>query len=129
MAYKVPYLPPLPQIIQILNVNGKNSGSTIMQKSSPLGKFYPMNVSFELVSVSGLVTASTVSLGSNSATYNNIMAATLLTNLTTALDIRNITLNTGLVTLAANTDVYLNVTGVATATTFNFNVYLLGWVI
>lgn len=129
MAYKVPYIAPLPQIIRIENVNGKSSGSTLMQASSQLGKFYPINVAFEIVDVSGLITAATVSIGTNSTTYNNIMAATLLTNLTAILDIRNITLNTGLVVLPASTDVYLKVTGAATATTFDFNVYLLGWVI
>lgn len=70
--------------------------------------------------VSGYVSPATISIGSNASTYNNIMTATSLVGLDTVGEsyIYFLPSATVFASTAAASDIYVNVTVAATATTY-----------
>lgn len=82
-----------------------------------------------LESSSGVVLNSFVySLGSNASSYNNIVSNPGLSVLTTAGSFANQFPGGGIqiASIAPNTDIYINLTGAVTATTFRIGVEIFG---
>lgn len=108
--------------------DGKTAAATKIGTTANAGlRFMPILCFIELLSVATLITACTLSVGSNTTADNNIVAAVLLTGLTSS----NLSLPVALIanpsSVAPNTDVFVKVTIGATAGTFNLRCDLLGY--
>lgn len=116
-------------IFQVQNVDGKTIGNTSMFDSVSTG-WYFLWASFWSNNAGGVVTPPTVSIGTNSPNFNDIMPAASLTGLTGS----NLTLTIPIITaairspFAAGTTITLRVSVAATATSFNFDTVLVGLV-
>jgi len=109
-------------------VDGTSVGNTLLF-TVPSGKtFVPLTASYVLSTVSGLAIVSTISMGSNSSTYNNISSATLLTGLSTQGEALNINLSSPQ-TVSGSTDIFVRVSIASTATTYNLKASIIGYYI
>lgn len=105
-----------------------NGTTTIFTTDSSSGRFYPISVVCECTSTSGFVVVASVSVGTNSSSFNNILAITALTGTgaaNTYLSTATGTTATG--SIAAGTAVVLKVTTAATATTFVIKAVIAGF--
>lgn len=100
------------------------AASTIL---TPGSRFYPISVTFELTSVSGFAVVASASVGTNSTSFNNILAITALTSVSTANNILTVPLSSVIASVAASTAIAVKVTTPATATTYVLKVSLLGY--
>lgn len=109
-----------PKTISIISVPGISLISTGVQTLfTTTGRFYPMSLMFELTSVSAFVAVATISFGSNAGSFNNILAASALTGVSTVNNILSFNLDLSVVSsIAASTNVGINVTVGATASTY-----------
>jgi hypothetical protein len=112
-------------------VNGKTTGTTLLYtlEASSLN-FYPFAVIPRSSSpgVSGVTTGPTVSIGSNATSYNNIAAASLLSNaLTTLTGGNSLSAAVQSPALAGGTQIYANVTIGAIATNYTLKYDILGY--
>lgn len=124
MAYKS-----APNLVAITKngIDGKTTGATVIGTTDPKMRFVPLYVSAEPTGVSGLVTVSSLSVGTNSATFNNILVATALTGAITA----NFLVNTPITALSPSvvpgTSISVNITVGAVGTTYNLRVSVIGF--
>lgn len=118
------------QIVSKYIVTGINgtavADTTIATTAAGLGRFYPFGVRFVLTSVNTLTVSPTVSVGTNSPNFNNIIPATTLTTLVTANDYLPILLVAVAPSVAASTAIKCRVSVGATAVTYTFAVHLVG---
>lgn len=114
----------------IATVTGTSTGATTIYtlEASTLN-FYPIMVIFRAVSISGVVIIPTVSVGTNSTSYNNIATGSLLSSV-----LSTIGANGGApqaastsIPLAGGSVIKANVTIGATATSYTFNVEVIGF--
>lgn len=111
----------------VSSVNAKTTGSTkIITIPSGLGSFYPTSVRIVATAANTVIVPAIVQVGTNSSTYNNILAATTLTALTAVNLYQNYPLIVALTKVDAGTDIYVNVTTGATATTLTLTVSIIG---
>lgn len=101
--------------------------TTLFTTRAGSARFYPTYAHVKLATVSGFVAAAALSIGSNSATFDNISVITALTGLSTANDFFRTILNAIPSSIAASTDVKANVTTAAIATTYTVDVFLVGF--
>jgi hypothetical protein len=113
------------------SIDAKTTGATkIATTENGSQRFIPKTVIIELTAATAVTVVATLSVGTNSATYNNILAATALTGLSALNNIVMIHLPaTAISSIAPNTDIYVNVTIGATATTANIRVDVDGYYI
>lgn len=111
---------------KISGIDGKSSGSTLFF-TSEVANYRCLYLVLDLTTVSGLVTASTVSVGTNASSYNNLLSGTLLTALSSASSSIVIPMTGVAPDIAGATNIYLNVSGLAIATTYTFNATLVGF--
>ena len=91
-------------------------------------RFIPTALIFELITVSVFTTVPTISFGQNGGSFNDIIAATPLTGVSSANNIIRLVIpNTVLSSIAANTAVGINVTVAAVSTTYAGNFYVKGF--
>ena len=122
------YVPRLEKIV-LKGVNVKNTGSTLIGTTeNGSSRFYPLFAIIEIATASIITVVGAASIGTNSSSYNNILAITTLTGLTAVNNILNLNL-AGVVStsVAPNTDIYLKVTTGFIATTATADVHLLGY--
>lgn len=101
------------------NVNLKNTGATLLfTQPNTQSSYFPFRIRVFSGNVSGITGAPTISIGTNASSYNNILAATALTGLTTAGTYIDYAPTYPLAPIAFNTSVFVNVTIGATGTTF-----------
>lgn len=109
------------------NVNGKTTGATVVFTTLDSTKlFFPYRIRIYLTNPSGVVTPPTISVGTNASSYNNMLAATALTGLTTSGTYLDFPIISPVTALAAGVDVNVNVTVGANATTYGFRVAVYG---
>jgi len=108
------------------SLNGKNTGSTKVFTPS-VGNFFTTGVSFSLTSVSGLVVAPTVTVGTNASSYDDILPVSALTLLTTVNNYLYIPITTQSKMASSGTDIFVKVTIGAIATTYTLSVSLSGF--
>lgn len=110
-------------------MDGKTTGTTtLFTTDNGTERFYPIITIFEITNGSAILSVGTISVGTNSATYNNIQAAAALTGLTATNNI--IMFNSALSAIssvAANTAVLSNITVGFTATTATLKVTIIGF--
>lgn len=114
--------------LTIKGVNAKNTGATLVGTTeNGTARFYPVMVVFEMTVASVIAIVPTVSIGTNSATYNNILAAAALTGMTTANSMICSSVVGAVNSVAPNTGINVNVSVGATATTATLDIHVLGY--
>lgn len=125
MAYKIPVFTNLDRLF-IASIDMTTTGNYEFL-TVPLGKTYiPIRLFIELTNVSGLISVSTVSLGTNSPNYNNMIGETLLTGLNTVNESFNIQPTNSTFLPHNEETIFLRISGVAVATTYLGTAHLLG---
>lgn len=111
----------------VKNVDGKTAASTlIFTTDNGAKRFHPIMIRVVVSSAITITVVPTVSVGANSPDYNDILGATVLTSLTAVNKMSNFDIAIAANSVAANTGVYVKVTGIATATTCNIDVAVFG---
>lgn len=100
---------------------------TTLNGGEAQSRFVPMYAQVITDTVSGLVSVATISLGTNATDYNNVVAASAMTGLTSANLFMPITIASGASSIAHGTDLYVKVTVAAVGTTYKFRVILWGY--
>jgi hypothetical protein len=119
-------------VYAVSNIDGTvlNGTTKIFTTDASSGRFYPTSIVCECVSTSGFVVVPSVSIGTNSASYNNVLAITVLTG-SGAANLYVGSTPTGIIagggSIPAGTDVVLKVTTAATATTFVIKAIIMGF--
>jgi len=90
-------------------------------------KFHPLFVIFKVSSGSVITLVPTISIGTNSTSYDNIIPATLLTGLISVDKYIKADIIGVIDAVSANTSIYCKVTGIATATTMVVDVHIFGY--
>ena len=107
-------------------INLKNTGATLLfnsiNSSSP---FFPSLIRIYTNNATGIVTPPTLSIGTNASSYNNIRAVTLTTASASGQYVDYLP-SYPLAPLAANAEVYVNVTIAAIATTYSARFAIYG---
>ena len=121
---------PLPLAVMRYTNSGldlKTAAATVLctTRSTP-PRFHPMEVIFEVTSADTVTTVPTCALGT-SPTYSDVLAATPLTGLTASNTLLRVPIVTAVSSPLTATDLYVNVTVGATATTCTGKVILLGY--
>jgi hypothetical protein len=88
--------------------------------------FEPLLIQFGVQSATGIISVPTVSVGTNSPTYNNILGAMALTGLTGAGSHTVVLPSPGSMEALYGTDIYANVTGAGVGTELTISVDLIG---
>ena len=110
------------------SIDAKTTGSTLLFTTKSNERFYPTSITMEVTAASVIVGVCTLSIGTNSATYNNILAATALTGMTAANKVVSMNLTSLVIdSIAASTGVYVNITVGATATTKTIKITIHGY--
>lgn len=108
--------------------NGKTTGAVQIPATYNMF-FFPQDLSIVAVQVSAKTSSPTVSIGTNSPNFDNILAATSLSGLAARGDFINFDLLSPTVLKAINTTttpIFVNVSVAANATTFNLALELRG---
>ncbi len=111
---------------KIKNIDGTAQAATLMGNPAP-GGFRVTHVILDLTSVSGFVSVPTISLGTNSTSYDDILTATPLTSLTSQSDTFMIPISGIVADIASATGIYLNIITGASASTYTIDAALLGF--
>lgn len=109
-------------------MNGKTTGATLMgtTENGPL-TFIPMFASIHCTNGTAITITPTLSIGTNSTSFNNIVPATLLSVLSAAGVFTNPTLAASGAAVPANTSISVNITIGAVATTMTIDIHLFGY--
>lgn len=113
------------QCFSLTGIDGKTTGATLI--FTPTSRFTPLIVSTELTTVSGFVSVSSLSFGSNGASYNNILAISAMTLVVAANNVLNFPVSALATSVAAGTGIFVNVTSAAVATTYTIKVSITGF--
>jgi hypothetical protein len=105
-------------------MDGKTAGAVDL--FTTVKAIHPLAIRTKLTVVSGLVSVCTLSIGTNAATYNNLILAVALTGLTTVGSYLQLTPVSPVLVIPAGTLVRANVTVVAVGTTYTLETALLG---
>jgi len=109
------------------NVNVKNTGATLIFTNADSTKlFFPFKIRVYGTNIVSPVTPATLSIGTNASNYNNILSSVSLTGLVTTGTFIDYLPTYPISTISAGTDVYVNVTVGASATTFGVRIAVYG---
>jgi hypothetical protein len=89
--------------------------------------FYPLFACLALNGASAVTVVPSLSIGTNSATYNNILGTTVLTGMTSAGQMLHTNIVGAIGKVPANTPIYVKMVTAATATTATVDVHLFGF--
>lgn len=108
-------------------VNMKNTGATFIFKQQDTTKlFFPLKIRIYMNNASGVVSPATISIGTNASSYNNILIATALTGVSASGTFIDFNPTFPLAPIQNDTDIYVNVTVGANATTFSGRLAIYG---
>lgn len=114
-------------VLTVTGIVGTSTGATLIQTTDANLRFVPILIQIEATAITGLVTPASFSIGTNSATYNNLLAITAMTGITSA----NLMLQSNITALSssvgASTGIYINVTTGAVGTTYTLRASILGF--
>ena len=116
---------PAMQRFTISSISGIIGAATLL--FIPTSRFTPTSLTLELTSVSGFISVATLSLGTNGASYNNIIAAAVMTGVVAANNLLTFPISALVSSVEAGTGVYINVTGVAISTTYVIKATITGF--
>lgn len=112
-----------------VQVDGTSVGNTSITTIPSGKKFIPQSGGFTLIGVSGLSLVATISIGTNSPNYNNIIGTTLLTGLSVQNQHLKINLSGIITTIAASSEIFCRVSIASTATAYNVIANISGFLI
>lgn len=124
MAYKSPLGL---SIIQVSSVDGKTAASTTIGTTEAGGRFVPLYANIQLQSTTGFAVVASLSIGTNSTNFDNILPITALTSVSSANLMINVPLVAVISSVAPSTAISVKITTPATATTYVLRVTLVGW--
>lgn len=113
------------QVFSLTGIDGKTTTSTLI--FTPTSTFTPSQVFFELTSVSGFVSVSSISIGTNSASYDNILPISVLAGMSGLNNVLLLSISSVISSVSANTGIYINVTAGAIATTYTIKCSIMGF--
>lgn len=109
-------------------INGSAVASTLIGTTDSLMRFLVRQNQAMTVTVTGsTATSPVISIGTNSPTYDNIVAAFTLSALTAASKILNLGVSSLITTIAPGTQIFVRVSTASSAATYNFRVSLFGF--
>lgn len=115
------------KILTVSGIDGTATGSTLIQTTDAGLRFVPLFVNVEPTTVTTFISVPSFSIGTNGATYNNILTITAMTGLTAA----NIMLQNNVLALAssiaASTGIYINITTGAVSAAYTMRATVLGF--
>lgn len=117
----------LVQIMTIAGVNAKTTGATVIFTTESVSNFYVTGVTVESTSATAITVPATLSVGTNAATYNNILAAGAMTSLTAANLFSMLLPTVASVVVAASTAINVNISVAATGTSQTLTVGVQGY--
>jgi hypothetical protein len=128
MSYNVTPLDSSPMIGHLtkIDIDGKTTGATTIYTTLEDNRFVPLFINIESTSVSGVITPPTIAIGTNETSYNNIKSGTLL-SANANNDTQNLEVASVITSVAPSTDIKVNVTIGAVATTYILRVTLIGF--
>mgnify|MGYP001562302960 CR=1 FL=1 len=110
------------------NISAPSTGATLIGTTeNGTQKFYTLHILVSVRTANTILAVATCSIGTNGATYNNILPATALTGLTAANMYLRSEILTATGSVNANTEIYVNITVAATATAKQIDLHLLGY--
>ncbi len=116
------------QVLQLDGIDGKTTGVTTIATTVAGKRFYPLFVGAEVTTADTIAVAPTVSIGTNDASYNNLLTATALTGLTVVNALIGLVpITAAKLSVAPSTAIKANVTVGATATTCTIRVFAVGF--
>ena len=110
---------------KVKNIDATTMGTTNIF-SSLTSNFRPLAYIVDLTSVSGYVSAPNITIGSNSASYDNLLASTSL-SLTSANTSEVIPCAGVISDIGSSTEIVLNVSAAADASTYLINITVIGF--
>lgn len=111
-------------VYSVTGVDVKTSGATTIFTTDGGARFHPLFVIVEIASASALTIGGTASVGTNSATYNNVLAA--MTTGTTVNSMLPNALSALTDSIAPSTAVKLNLSVAATGVSGTLSVTIIG---
>lgn len=107
--------------------NAKNTGSTIFFTTPSSGfRFFPTHIIMSVLFATSITTGASISIGTNSPNFNNILANTSFSGLTTANNYQITQLSGVLNAIPAGTSGYLNVNTASIGTSITMSCVILG---
>lgn len=124
MAYKSS---PTLSVLTVSGIDGTALGATSIGTTAPVTRFVPLFVNLETTSTTGFVTVASISVGTNSTSFDNLLAITPMTGVIA----NNITIQLPVTALsssvAASTGISVKVTTAAVATTYVLRASIIGF--
>lgn len=121
------YYRPL-QDFSVSGINATSTGATLV--GTTLGgsqTFHPLFVVFKMINANTIAVVPIVSVGTNSAIYNNVLALTTLTGLTSTGVMLPSNIVAAIGSIPASTGIFVNIGTGATATTATLEVHVFGY--
>lgn len=109
----------------VSGLDGTTTGSTLI--FTPISRFTPISVTLELTSVTGFVTVASCSIGTNGASYNNLLGISALTGILSANNLLTFPITSLISSVASGTGIYVNITTGAISTTYILKVSITGF--
>ena len=107
--------------------NSKNLGNTIFFTTPSSGfRFFPTHIIMSVLFATSITVGASISIGTNGSSYNNILANTAFTGLTTANNYQVVQLSGVLNAIPANTSGYLNVNTASIGTSITMSCVIVG---
>ena len=113
----------------VTGINGKNTGVTTLYTTPSANKCVITRIDLHITSASSITVVAALSIGQNSATYNDIVVATTLTGFNALDQIYRMSPSGVFVSVPSSTAIKLNITVGATATTMTFDAIIHGYLI
>lgn len=107
--------------------NAKNTGNTIFFTTPSSGfRFFPTHIIMSVLFATSISSGASISIGTNGSSYNNILANTSFSGLTTANNYQVVQLSGILNAIPVNTSGYLNVNTAAIGTSITMSCVIVG---
>lgn len=113
------------QCFSVTAIDGKTTGSTLI--FTPTARFTPLSITFEATTVDALISVSSASVGTNGASYNNVLPISALTGAILTNMMLTLPLSVAITTVASGTGIYVNVTTGAVGTTYTLKCTIMGF--
>lgn len=115
------------QSISLTGIDAKTAASTkIGTTENGTQRFYPIYLVVTCTAATSISVVPTLSIGTNSSSYNNIVTATSMAGITSANTFLTTFVIAALGSVAASTDIYTNISLGATATAMTIKIDLFG---
>jgi hypothetical protein len=115
-----------PVIFSVSNIDGKVGAATLIFTTTS-NRFTPTDIVFELTTIAGYVSVPSITVGTNGASYNNILGISPLTGVTTQNQLLRFSLTSVISSVATATGVYVLVSVPAGAGTYTIKCSVQGF--